>query len=107
MRRLDRAARAEFDDAASRPYNFADLGADAFKQFGLDAGRIIFGLLRDVLEQLRPARVVEPASGDRLLPLAETGENVVTEIGIDAGVIGIDDGHGTDDGHAAPLLAWD
>ncbi len=103
MRRLDRAARTEFDDAAPGPDTLCNLAADVFEKLGLDAGRVIFGLGGDILEQLGPARVVEPARGDRLLPLAEAGEDVIAKIAVESGGIGFDKAHGTDDGHAAPF----
>ncbi len=50
QRGLDRTARAEFDHRAARTGRSGDLARAFGKDFGLGAGGIIFGDLRDVLE---------------------------------------------------------
>ncbi len=55
---------AELDQHASRPRQLGDLGAMGLEQRRLDARRVIFLELGDLLEQLRADGVVEEAARD-------------------------------------------
>jgi len=51
----------------------------AFEDRGLGARRVVLVELRDLLEELAAARVVQPRARDRLLRPAEAGEHVADE----------------------------
>jgi hypothetical protein len=88
---LGAAPRAEFDDRAAGPDRGGEIGAMAFQDLGLGAGRIIFGQHGDRFEQPRAGLIVEPPRRDRLLALAQPGEHFLAERGVDpVGALGDD-----------------
>ncbi len=78
-RRLGRGARAEFDDDGALRHASSHIRHDVVEDPGFGPGRIIGWQPGDLIEQLRPAMIVEPARGNRRNRRAEPREHIVTE----------------------------
>ena len=90
QRGLDRGARAKLHHRAPRPDQPGDFLGPPAQDLGFGAGEVIFGELRNVLEQPRSGIVVEPARRHRLLRLGQPGENIGAESEIDPARIALD-----------------
>jgi len=80
--RLGAVAGAEVDQGGPKAGHARDLGAMAFEDRGLGAGRVIFGQFADGLEQLGAERVVQEFGRNAGLIGAQAGVQLLRVVGV-------------------------